>query len=185
MFSAAFLLIRDESDRKFVEELFIKQEQMMYKIAFNILHSRIDAEDAVHNTIIKVIDNLEKIRAIESNETEFYLSVMTKNTARDMQRKTIRLPESNMMEELEEVEANFSIEESVLMKIDFERVKEVMLKLSENDYDILFMNLIMELSPTEIADQLGISDGAARQRIFRAKQNFRNELEKEEITNDI
>lgn len=185
MFSLAFLLIRDAADRDFVKDLFKNNEQMMYKIAFNILHNRTDAEDTVQNTIIKVIDSLEKIRTLDSAEIEYYLSVMTKNTALDMQRKTNRLPESNVMEELDEMEADISVEEAALMNINSERIKEALRRLPEQEYEILFLNLQVGLSPSEIADQLGITSNTARQRIFRAKNNLKKELEKEGITNDV
>ncbi|MCH5206729.1 MAG: sigma-70 family RNA polymerase sigma factor [Oscillospiraceae bacterium] len=185
MFSLAFLLIRDAADRDFVKDLFKNNEQMMYKIAFNILHNRTDAEDTVQNTIIKVIDSLEKIRTLDSTEIEYYLSVMTKNTALDMQRKTKRLPESNVMEELDEMESDISVEEAALMNINSERIKEALRRLPEQEYEILFLNLQVGLSPSEIADQLGITSNTARQRIFRAKNNLKKELEKEGITNDV
>ena len=185
MFSLAFLLIRDEADRDFVKDLFKNNEQMMYKIAFNILHNRTDAEDTVQNSIIKVIDSLEKIRTLDSTEIEYYLSVMTRNTALDMQRKTNRLPESNVMEELDEMEADISVEEAALMNINTERIKEALRRLPEQEYEILFLNLQVGLSPSEIAEQLGITSNTARQRIFRAKNNLKKELEKEGITNDV
>lgn len=185
MFSAAFLMIRDESDREFVKKLFIKHEQMMYKIAYNILHNEFEAEDALQNTLVKVIDSLEKILAIDCNEVEFYLAVMAKNTALDMQRKTNRLPKSNKMEEIDDIESDFSVEESTFTKLGSEKIKNVMASLSENDYEVLFMNVIMGFSPSEISEKFGISPTAARQRIFRAKQNLRNELDKEGITNDV
>lgn len=185
MFSLAFLLIRDEADRDFVKDLFKNNEQMMYKIAFNILHNRTDAEDTVQNSIIKVIDSLEKIRTLDSTEIEYYLSVMTRNTALDMQRKTNRLPESNVMEELDGMEADISVEEAALMNINTERIKEALRRLPEQEYEILFLNLQVGLSPSEIAEQLGITSNTARQRIFRAKNNLKKELEKEGITNDV
>lgn len=185
MFSLAFLLIRDEADRDFVKDLFKNNEQMMYKIAFNILHNRTDAEDTVQNSIIKVIDSLEKIRTLDSTEIEYYLSVMTRNTALDMQRKTDRLPESNVMEELDGMEADISVEEAALMNINTERIKEALRRLPEQEYEILFLNLQVGLSPSEIAEQLGITSNTARQRIFRAKNNLKKELEKEGITNDV
>ena len=185
MFSLAFLLIRDEADRDFVKNLFKNNEQMMYKIAFNILHNRTDAEDTVQNSIIKVIDSLEMIRTLDSTEIEYYLSVMTRNTALDMQRKTNRLPESNVMEELDVMEADISVEEAALMNINSERIKEALRRLPEQEYEILFLNLQVGLSPSEIADRLGITSNTVRQRIFRAKNNLKKELEKDGITNDV
>ena len=179
MFSLAFLMIRDESDREFVKDLYIKYEQMMYKIAYNILHNSTDAEDAVQNTIIKIIDNLEKIRAIDSKETRFYLSFVTENAAKDIQRKANHLPES--VEDLGELEADISVEDSVMLKIDFERLKTAMRSLPENEHQILFLNLTMGHSPAEIAGLHGISSNTARQKIFRAKHHLKQILEEEEV----
>ena len=181
MFSLAFLMIRDESDKEFVKDLYIKHEQMMYKIAYNILHNRTDAEDVVQDTFMKIIDNLEKIRRIDNNETKFYLSVMTKHAAKDMQRKANHLPESITMEEIDEIEADTSVESSVMTKIAAERIKEVLRSLPSNEYEILFLNLIIGYQPSEIAKMYGISSNTARQQIFRAKQHLKRELEKEEV----
>lgn len=179
MFSLAFLMIRDESDREYVKDLYIKYEQAMFKIAYNILHNSTDAEDAVQNTFMKVIDNLEKIRAIDSNETKYYLSLVTKNAAKDIQKKANHLPES--VEELGELESDICVEDDVMFKIDFERFKTVLGTLPENEHDILYLYLIMGHSPAEIAGLHGISSNTARQQIFRAKQHLKQELEKEEL----
>ena len=179
MFSLAFLMIRNESDREYVKDLYIKYEQAMFKIAYNILHNKTDAEDAVQNTFIKIIDNLEKIRAIDSNETRLFLAIITKNAAKDIQRKANHLPES--VEELGELEADISVEDSVMIKIDLERFKTAMRSLPKHEHDILFMNLITGYSPAEIAGFYGISSNTARQRIFRAKRHLKQLLEEEEV----
>ena len=179
MFSLAFLMIKDESDREFVNDLYIKHEQAMFRIAYNILHNSTDAEDAVQNTFMNIIDNLEKIRAIKSNETKYYLCFMVENAAKDIQRKTNHLPES--VEELGELEADISVEDSVMTKIDLEKFKTALGSLPENEHEILFLNLIMGYSPTEIAGLYGISSNTARQRIFRAKQHLKQILENEEV----
>lgn len=185
MFSLAFLMIRGEADRELVKDLFEKYEQMMYKKAYSILHNRTDAEDTVQDTMIKIIDGLEKIRILEGNEVGYYLTSMTKNAAYDMLRKKTRLPESNVMVELNKIESDISIEDITLTKIDSERINEALKKLPDNEYEILFWNLRVGYSPSEIAVLLGISPNAARQRIYRAKMNLKTQLEKEGITNDV
>lgn len=179
MFSLAFLMIRDESDREYVKDLYIKYEQAMFKIAYNILHNSTDAEDAVQNTFIKIIDRLEKVRAIDSNETKYYLSIMTQNAAKDIQRKANNLPRS--IEELDELESDISVEDSVMVKIDLERFKTALGSLPENEHEILFLNLIIGHSPAEIAALYGIPSNTARQRIFRAKQHLKQVLENDEV----
>lgn len=179
MFSLALLMIRDESDREYVEDLYKKYEQPMFKIAYNILHNSTDAEDAVQNTFMKIIDNLEKIRAIDSKETKYYLFYMTRNAAKDIQRKANHLPES--VEELGELEADISVEDSVMIKIDLEELKTAMRMLPDNEHDILFMNLILGHPPAEIAGLYGISSNTVRQQIFRAKQHLKQILENEEV----
>ena len=182
MFSAAFLLTLDEPDRKFVDDLRKKYEQMMYRIARKVLHNFHDAEDAVHSTFVKVIDDLEKIRAINDNEIRYYISVMTKNTALDFQRKNNRLEASD---ELDDLETDCSVEDIVLTKIDADRINEALMLLPDRYYEVLYLNLSREHSPSEIAQKLNITPTAARQRIFRAKQKLIDMLEKEGMTNDF
>ncbi|MCH5207798.1 MAG: sigma-70 family RNA polymerase sigma factor [Oscillospiraceae bacterium] len=182
MFSAAFLLTLDEPDRKFVDDLYKKYEQMMYRIAHKVLHNRPDAEDAVHSTFVKVIDDLEKIRAINDNEIRYYISVMTKNTALDIQRKNNRIEASD---ELDDLETDCSVEDIVLTKIDADRINEALMLLPNRYYEVLYLNLSRDYSPSEIAQKLNITPTAARQRIFRAKQKLIDMLEKEGMTNDV
>lgn len=185
MFSAAFLMTLDEPDRKLVDDLYKKYEQMMYRIAFNVLHNFHDAEDAVHSTFVKVIDDLEKIRAINDNEIRYYISVMTKNTALDIQRKNNRIEVSDELDELDDKKTDCSVEDKVLTKIDADRINEALMLLPDRDYEVLYLNLVREHSPSEIAQKLNITPIAARQRIFRAKQKLRDLLEKEGMTNDV
>ena len=181
MFSLAFLMISDESDSKFVEDLYIKYEQMMYKIAYNILQSGTDAEDAVQNTFLNIIDSLERIRVINDAQTKYYLATMVKHAAVDIQRKANRLPESNVMEELDNVEADISVEEIAMMKFEADEVRRVLKTLPDNEVEILFLNLVIGYQPSRIAELFGISPNTARQQVFRARKHLKQKCEKEEI----
>ena len=62
MLSALLSMINDETDKELVRSLYEANEQLMYNVAYNILHNRTDAEDAVQDSFVSVINHLEKIQ---------------------------------------------------------------------------------------------------------------------------
>lgn len=184
MLSEILALINDGADRSFVRMLYEQYEQMLYRAALNILHNRTDAEDAVQDTFVRIINNLDKIRDISCNETGYYLVIMVKNVSKNMQNKKQRHPEIDI-DELYDIQADCSVEEETLRKINAEIIREALSELSDDDYEIMFLYLIKEYSPAEISELFGISSNITRQRIFRAKQRLIKLLEKRGVTNDL
>ena len=64
MLSFYVSLVETEEEKSLVEALYIKYEQDMYNVAFSILHNNYDAEDAVQEAFLRVIENLDKINRI-------------------------------------------------------------------------------------------------------------------------
>lgn len=58
-------LLDTQEDKEKFEQLYALYKDKMYKVAYQILHNRHDAEDAVHDSVIAIIDNLEKIKKIK------------------------------------------------------------------------------------------------------------------------
>ena len=75
-------------------------------------------------------------------------------------------------------------EKEIISKVSSDEIKRALRDLSDNDYDIMFLYLIKELTPSEIAQLLGITGIQARQRIFRARHRLIRHLEKRGITNE-
>lgn len=71
MLSALLSMINNETDKELVRSLYEANEQLMYNVAYNILHNRTDAEDAVQDSFVSVINHLEKIREIDCNRNPF------------------------------------------------------------------------------------------------------------------
>ena len=80
------LAIKDENDRLLVERIYETYEKHMFMIALGILHNQQDAEDAVNNTVIKIIDYLEKFVDISCEETKRLIVIYTRSVAIDMYR---------------------------------------------------------------------------------------------------
>ena len=184
MLSAFLSMIKDETERELVRSLYEANEQIMYNIAYNILHNRTDAEDAVQDSFVRVINHLEKICEIDCNETRFYLVIIVKNVSLNMLKKKQRHPEIDI-DEVYDVQTDDNIEDEILDKINSEEIRNALRELSDNDYEILFLYLVKEHNLSEIADLIGISANLARQRIFRARKRLIKLLGKRGITNEI
>lgn len=183
MLSALLSIINDETDRELVRSLYEANEQLMYNVAYNILHNRTDAEDAVQDSFVSVIRNLEKIRVIDCNETHFYLVIVVKNISLNMLKKKQRHPAVDI-DEVFDAKSDVNIEDEIISRVSSEEIKCALRDLSDNDYEIMFLYLIREHTPSEIAQLLGITGNQARQRIFRARQRLIKHLEKRGITNE-
>ncbi len=183
MLSALLSIINDETDRELVRSLYEANEQVMYNVAYNILHNRTDAEDAVQDSFVSVIKHLEKIRVIDCNETRFYLVIVVKNISLNMLKKKQRHPAVDI-DEVFGAKSDVNIEDEIISRVSSEEIKCALRDLSDNDYEIMFLYLIREHTPSEIAQLLGITGNQARQRIFRARQRLIKHLEKRGITNE-
>lgn len=79
---AIILAIEDENDRQFVEDIFNKYAEKMYLVAVNILQNHDDAEDCVQDTIVKIIDKLDRFKQAQQEDYLIKLIVITcRNTA--------------------------------------------------------------------------------------------------------
>lgn len=74
-------LLDTQEDKEKFEQLYALYKDKMYKVAYQILHNRHDAEDAVHDSVIAIIDNLEKIKKINCHETWSYIVTIVKSRA--------------------------------------------------------------------------------------------------------
>lgn len=163
-----------------IDRLYSRYEQMMYKIAFTILNNRLDAEDAVHNAFLKIIQSsgLSAIEGLDASAEKSYIAIAAKNAAIDCFNSRKKKSADNI--ELHFADKSVSPEEVVFTEMEVERVERAMLKLPSNDYKILYFSVVLGLENKEISARLNIKEGAVRQRIHRAKIKLKNILKKEE-----
>ena len=168
------LLDTEEEKSKF-EQLYLKYRQDMYKTAYGILKNEFESEDAVHEAFMRVIKKLTNISEINCPQTHAYLIIIVRNIALKMaeeNNKTISVDVDSI-----EITDKFDLEEDVISKMEVERIKHILKGLPEDYYDILFLELFMEFSISDIAEQLNITYDNAKKRLQRARQKFIDILE--------
>lgn len=157
-------MIDDPNERRLFEEVYLKYRNLLFYISNSILSDEKLAEDAVHNTFLRLLQNMDKIEGLNSAKTRRYLVVSSKNSAIDLYRKRKANAEYCFDEINREVEAAYG-------EIDEENMVLNCIKNLPAKYrDIFMLKYSSEFTNTEIAEILELPEGTVRQRIARGKK---------------
>lgn len=164
-------LKESEEGKSKLEEVYIKYKKLMYYIAFDILKDAHESEDAVQNSIIKLVSYIDRIDDINSNKTKHLIVTIVKNISIDIYRKKKRsfavdIDEFNNLIESEDIPLD-----DLVIKLG--EAHELSKKLAElkNEYaDILTLKYYHEFNNNEIANVLNITNGNVRIKLHRARK---------------
>ena len=80
-------LVETDEDRSKVELIYTRyREHMMYR-AFEVLRNKSDAEDAVHEAMLRIINVLHSVDTSDEKILKCFCGRVAENTARDMNRR--------------------------------------------------------------------------------------------------
>ena len=172
-------MVDTDEERDLVTRLYTAYEKMMYNIALGILKNRQDAEDAVSDGFVRVINNLDKIEDVESIRTKGFMITIVKSTSINIYNKRKRDDHINI-DDVYDI-SNEDIENDYLKKCDSDTVHKAIDKLNDNYKSVLRLKYFYEMNTGEIADVLDISADGVRKRLNRAEQSLMSVLLEEDI----
>ena len=71
--------LMSDDERDFINKLFLEMNVKMYNISFNILKNKFDAEEALAQTFLKIIKNIDRISKLPCPQIEPYCVIIVKN----------------------------------------------------------------------------------------------------------
>ena len=166
-----------QNDRELIAALFQRYSGLMYDIAFSILHQQQNAEDAVQETMLKVIRHIAQFRTLPDANIRALLTVMTRNTAISQRRRLIRLISFDMNDEA--VQSGLAMQQSDDDAYARRMLAEQIRRLPAEEQALLRMKYWEQLSHREIGRQLGISEDAVSARLRRLRKKLKTILESE------
>ena len=185
MISVYLSMLESPEDKSRFEQLYCKYERLMLYVAYNYLKDFRQAEDAVNDAFIKIIEHFDKIDEIDCPQTKRYVVTVVKNVCVDIHRKNTRHREVAIESEdginiLDIVENEPSAQDAYFEKYEKEEIKEAFKKLSE-DYQIaLYYTAALKKSVKEIAEITNSNPETIKKRIYRARKELRGLLENNE-----
>ena len=166
-----YLQMLDTPEEKIrFEKIYLKYRSLMYQVADSILHTRQDAEDAVHNAFLRIIKHFKRLQNTPVQDLTPLVAVIARNEAISLQRK--RRSEVPL-------EAWDSIAETAEAVTDYHTLIEIFTRLPQTYRAVMEMKLLLGYSDGEIAIKLGLSKTAVSTRIGRGRQLLRNIVEQE------
>lgn len=145
-----------------------------YRVAYHLLESRDDAEDAVQELYLKILSIPGKL--VYVRDPAAYGITLLKNICIDR----IRRRESRRAEQLEEFMATdaFGPDRKMTGKETLKRVMEEMRKLPEKQANVLRMRALEGLEYDEIARRTGLSQVNIRVLISMARKTLKKRIGK-------
>ena len=174
--------IEDESDREFMENLFLSYQRLMYYEINHIIDDCWLAEDVMQSTIVKLINNIETIRHLPTRKLVNYLISACKNTALNELRNKYRHNETLVGDWYDIISENTCYEDNpefyVLKDEEFDILAQLWDKLDERSKYLLRGRYILNLTYDELARELHVKPESIRMALTRARRSALSHLEK-------
>ncbi len=174
----------DTDDGLKMERLYALHKNRLFGVAYSILHDKPLAEDAVHDTFLRIADHLHKIDESNSYKTITFLLIICKNAAIDIYNNNKKV--SNIEVSVDAFDfINTNDENNPLnILITNESIRTLInsVKQLKSIYrDVLLLKYNSFLSNEEIAQLLRISQVTVRKRLERGKKLLIKVIEKDGI----
>jgi len=170
----------DEAERDLAEQFYMTYNKRMYTIAYHILQNEQDAEDAVEDASIRIINNIAEFADVPYSKAEALIVLYIKSSAIDINRKRAKLPMLTVdSEEAPEVaDDSESVEDNVITMEFIERLKQHIDALKLQYKEVLIYKYYYDKSDREIAELMHMNNNAVRTRLTRARDILRSEIER-------
>lgn len=164
-------ILESEYDKEKFEKIYELYRGLMFYVADKILHNKEDAEDAVHQAFVSIIENIKNISPADSPKTRSFCVIVCERKAIDIYRKKNRNAAVEMKEEITgtEIQMPDGTLASAIAALPSD-YREIILLRYDNGY-----------STKEAAKIMGISDASAHKLLWRAKKELEIKLKEERL----
>lgn len=178
-----FSMLEDASDRDVFQKLYDENKQMLYHIAFKILHNEADAEDAVHTCFVKMAESFARYRHLPYDDLVKLCCTIVRHTATDIGReyakKTFYHDEMGQGED-QVPDMSPDILDQMIERYEKHLIKQALMELTEDERELLYLQYGLGLKPKEIATLLDKPPQAVRKKMMRCRNKLAKILEGED-----
>jgi len=163
-------------DERAFAAIFRRYHQPLYRFSLAIVGNPEDAQDALQNTMVKVM------RALPGEEREIELKPWLYRIAHNESIDLLRRRRETRQLDAELAAPGYSLAEDAATRERLRRLLTDLDELPERQREVLVMRELAGLGFEEIGAALGTSDAVARQTLYEARQSLRQMEEGREMS---
>ena len=180
LFPFIILAIENATDRKFMENLYLEHRRLMYAIAYKIVRNNDDVEDVINSACESLIKKISLIRSLDCCSLRSYVVSTVRNTAINSVVKRNR-QHWYVLDDGEELlnvipDEKSDIDRDLLHEADIRAMEQALLRLPEQERDLLRMKYYDELTDQEIAQTIGVNESSVRMYLTRARRHVYEQM---------
>ncbi len=177
---AGLAIKAQQGDMQAFEQLYTEFSPLIYSILLEITHDTCEAEDLTQDCFISALKNIHTLK--DPLKTKKWLTAIAANHGKDYLKKKkpalLGAEHEYIFDIQEEKNASLLPDESSILDERSKEIREIVNSVSEDKRLCLVLFYQHEMSITEISEELGISESAVKSRLFRAREDVREEIEK-------
>ena len=178
----------EQDDQRFIENLYLEYQLVMYRTAVRITGDPDTATDLVQDALVKLIEKVPKLRTLNAYVLKAYIVCTVRNISFNYNsRKGIRKKYNTGLD----VDPNekfsdhqLSIDDLIIAAEDRERFRESFSKIPEEDQKLLIGKYVLGLSDQELAEKFNCKPDSIRMKLTRAKRRTMQHLQQEVADRD-
>jgi RNA polymerase sigma-70 factor (ECF subfamily) len=167
-------MIDSEEDKTKFEQIYLKYRGLMFYVAMKILHNEHNAEDAVHQAFLSILENLDKISNVECPKTQSYIVIIVERKAIDIIRTNTKIVNINFDETIGGIEIPLPGDNGVA---------DAMAKLPARYREVLLLRYDNGYTAKELAKILDMKKDSVQKLLWRSKNALQKIIEMED--NDL
>ena len=180
MISIYLSLVDTQSDKDKVEYIYLKYYGIMSYVAGKYVTDKDCVADIVHDSMVKIIYNIEKINIEDEVRTKAFCTTVVKHKAIDFLRKK-ELNNISLDDNFDDLKASEDVFDIVVNDESCNIIINAIDSLSDIYQTVCKLKYINGLKEREIAEMLDLPLKTVSLRIFRGKKILRDSLVKENL----
>lgn len=171
--------LENDEQRNELAAFYEQYKNRFFHIAYLKLHNSEEAEDAVQESFLRVVNAPDKFLEMPEQERVRFVDGIVRHVSVDKfnrNRKINAVPIDDIGDDI--MSGTISSEEKFITDASADELVQFVLTLPESQRQTLFMYIHEKLSYSEISRILGISEELARKRVSNARKAIRDFAER-------
>jgi len=170
------MALESEADKSKMVRIYETYRGLMLYTAMQVLKDHALAEDAVSESIEKLIRNIHKVGDVSGYKTKALVVIIVRNTAINIWRKRKKTSAGDDIEIEQMVDKTPIAPDKIISMEGYNKIVNIINALPETYKDVAILSFLHEYSYSEIAEMLGISYDTVKMRISRARKLIRKKV---------